>query len=929
MDDYYTGVAAWKGFSAGAAGDDDGGAGGFADLLGGGVMDVGAGGDLDNAFNAELAARQQRDAVLIMIDCSTAMMRPPETIVKLEAPPPAASASTAAAGGPGGAVTSAAGDDARVKAAIRPADPTAAVASPAPFATAVKFAMKLYQEKVMSAEKDLVGVVLYATRAKLNHLGFPHVFVFHDLDCPSAPRVQELERLSAVTSDAHLTAEFERLVGSLPSSPAKAIFSARGGTATAVSVSGPVGSPTSPFALSEALWAVQHLFSNIARRSSVAFRRVMVFTNNDDPCGVGPATTLQSSARGSLVGSHTDPRSAVAMPKAPTSRGGALEFERCVARVRDLVAAGVTLEVFPVGVRVLPTTLTPGATVTSSSGLLVGSSGSMSIVGDFFHPLPGGTTAVATGGSSAREGSPPTGTSSSVGVSATGTAAVATLSALPLFDQDSFWGRLLAWLRSGATNALGEAPYVGTVHDDDAQTLLQSVRMRAYPQRSTASLTLRVGTDVCAPGVSVSMFLPVVPCAPPRSVWVESATNTLLTTESRTLIRETGEEADRNDYRYETQLAGTTVTFAPEEVTALRQRFSAVPGLVVLGFWPKAKLQPKWIVGRSGFIHPAVATCGQKGVRFFSALHRSLVKGGKVALAELVARVGSAPRLVALIPAGTDGHSRAPGASAAVTASSCGFHVTPLCFADDVRSLRFPPPAVAVPVDDAQVALTKRLVKKMTVDYDPSAITNPALQRQYAVLSRMAMFEGSVLEDEEESLPAPPSDSAPPPPVKIGGDASSASPSRPAPSWLPPDVTLPDREGMAALEPMMKAFRETVFTEGYDARASLGTVSKAKPPPSAEEVDAIDVVALEASGKVASLTIPFLKAFLKKYGDDTSGLKAQLVERVVQRVRRMAAAEGGGGAATIGSAPSTAAPGAKRARDGDADDLLGFGGDAD
>ena len=49
--------------------------------------------------------------------------------------------------------------------------------------------------KIISSEKDLVGVVLFGTEQVKNPSEFKHVFILQDLDQPDAPRIKELDQL--------------------------------------------------------------------------------------------------------------------------------------------------------------------------------------------------------------------------------------------------------------------------------------------------------------------------------------------------------------------------------------------------------------------------------------------------------------------------------------------------------------------------------------------------------------------------------------------------------------------------------------------------------------------------------------------------------------------------------------------------------------
>ena len=47
--------------------------------------------------------------------------------------------------------------------------------------------------KIISSERDLIGVVLFGTREFKNSSQFKHVYILQELDQPDAPRIKELD----------------------------------------------------------------------------------------------------------------------------------------------------------------------------------------------------------------------------------------------------------------------------------------------------------------------------------------------------------------------------------------------------------------------------------------------------------------------------------------------------------------------------------------------------------------------------------------------------------------------------------------------------------------------------------------------------------------------------------------------------------------
>ncbi|XP_062989675.1 X-ray repair cross-complementing protein 6 [Elgaria multicarinata webbii] len=119
-----------------------------------------------------------------------------------------------------------------------------------PFDMTVQCIQNVYTNKIISHERDLVGVVFYGTEQHKSSVDFKHIYVLQDLDSPGAKRVLEL-------------AKFKGEQG-------KALFHKSFGC-------------SADYSLGEALWVCSNLFSDI--RLKMSHKRIMLFTNEDNPHG--------------------------------------------------------------------------------------------------------------------------------------------------------------------------------------------------------------------------------------------------------------------------------------------------------------------------------------------------------------------------------------------------------------------------------------------------------------------------------------------------------------------------------------------------------------------------------------------------------------------------------------------------------------------
>ncbi|KAG0296956.1 X-ray repair cross-complementing protein 6 [Dissophora globulifera] len=139
-----------------------------------------------------------RDSILFVIDCSPAMLKPSE----------------------GGEI---------------------------PFYTAIKCAMTVQLNKIISSESDLVGIVLYGTSKSKNSNNFENIYVLQDLETPDVNKIQQLESIDDKTID--FEEEF--------------------------------GSSDGKYTLGEIFWTATNIFGSSAQR--VGSKRLFLFTNEDDP----------------------------------------------------------------------------------------------------------------------------------------------------------------------------------------------------------------------------------------------------------------------------------------------------------------------------------------------------------------------------------------------------------------------------------------------------------------------------------------------------------------------------------------------------------------------------------------------------------------------------------------------------------------------
>ncbi|VDI60204.1 X-ray repair cross-complementing protein 5-like [Mytilus galloprovincialis] len=131
------------------------------------------------------------------------------------------------------------------------------------FQLCIKCAKTTLQNKIISSDKDLIGVVFFGTDKAKNTSDFKHIYIYQELDQPGAPRILELEDM--------LENGYKK-------------FGKDFGHSTA-------------FSLHEALWTCQNMFSNSTQK--VGSKRILLFTNNDNPHAGSPQLQRQARTKAS------------------------------------------------------------------------------------------------------------------------------------------------------------------------------------------------------------------------------------------------------------------------------------------------------------------------------------------------------------------------------------------------------------------------------------------------------------------------------------------------------------------------------------------------------------------------------------------------------------------------------------------------------
>nr|DBA18276.1 TPA: hypothetical protein GDO54_016545 [Pyxicephalus adspersus] len=120
----------------------------------------------------------------------------------------------------------------------------------------------VYTSKIISSDRDLLSVVFFGTKESKNSDPFKHIYVLHDLDTPGAKRVLDLDKYREEKGRSF----FSDTIGH-----------------------------SFNYSLGEALWQCSNLFSNV--KLKLSHKRIMLFTNEDNPHATDSAKTTQARAK--------------------------------------------------------------------------------------------------------------------------------------------------------------------------------------------------------------------------------------------------------------------------------------------------------------------------------------------------------------------------------------------------------------------------------------------------------------------------------------------------------------------------------------------------------------------------------------------------------------------------------------------------------
>lgn len=131
-----------------------------------------------------------------------------------------------------------------------------------PFQLCIKCTVSVLKNKIISSDKDFIGLVFFGTDKSKNPSDFKQVYVYQELDFPDANRILDLEKFLEDDSCDNFATRFGHNTG---------------------------------YSLNDVLWTCSNMFSKSSQK--VGHKRIMLFTNNDNPHADNPSLQRQAKTK--------------------------------------------------------------------------------------------------------------------------------------------------------------------------------------------------------------------------------------------------------------------------------------------------------------------------------------------------------------------------------------------------------------------------------------------------------------------------------------------------------------------------------------------------------------------------------------------------------------------------------------------------------
>ncbi|NP_001304206.1 ATP-dependent DNA helicase 2 subunit KU70 [Vigna radiata] len=372
------------------------------------------------------------------------------------------------------------------------------------------------------------------------------------------------------------------------------------------------------------------------------------------------------------------------------------------------------------------------------------------------------------------------------------------------------------------------------------EDMKSQLRKRMFTKRIVKRLKFTIVNGI---SIELNSYALVRHTEPGAVTWLDSVTNLPLKIERTFICADTGavvENPTKQFLPYKSQ----NIIFSMEQLSEIKR--ISTGQLNLLGFKPLSCLRDYYNLKPSSFLYPSHEGT-DSSMCIFIALHRSMIELNRFAVA--FSGSSSRPQLVALI-------AQEEVIQSGSQIEPPGMHMIYLPYSDDIRLVeeRYSDTSgMVTKASSDQIKRAADLIKRVDLkDFSVCQISNPALQRHYAVLQALALEEDDVPEMKDE--------------------------------------TLPDEEGLTrpGVVRAVEEFKTSIYGDNYDEQNEHGI---GKPTEASKKRKAMlefatteckqyDWGELADTGKLKDLTVVELKYYLTAHNLPVSGKKEAIISRI-------------------------------------------------
>eukprot|EP00916_Digyalum_oweni_P011729 GHVL01019500.1.p1 GENE.GHVL01019500.1~~GHVL01019500.1.p1 ORF type:complete len:487 (+),score=74.52 GHVL01019500.1:710-2170(+) len=280
------------------------------------------------------------------------------------------------------------------------------------------------------------------------------------------------------------------------------------------------------------------------------------------------------------------------------------------------------------------------------------------------------------------------------------------------------------------------------------QDIQTRVRLKSHSQRVLSNLKLEIGVGL---EMAVTMHSSVQEAKLPYPIKLHLDDNKPLKSETSWICEQTGTLLGDNEIDTYWECGGTTILCSKADKSEI-ETFDK-PGILLIGFKPIARLKNHHNIGSAKFLYPN-NTVLQGSTTLAHALILKMKQRQMAAIVRVIPRQNASLMFWALLP-----QEHVSDEETGECIASPGFHMIPLPFADDIRSLELPStkpiedqmmdPVLKSQKDLQAMRTMKQIIKNIQIsNFDVRQVDNPVLQKHHAAIQALALGE-----DEPEETP--------------------------------------------------------------------------------------------------------------------------------------------------------------------------------